>query len=100
VRIQPRQPWHTADYVFPGADNSVNFVVPLNVGIHWEIKDYWNETRYIIGMNYQSNLTFGEGLDGYNDPKSIFKNDGVDIYNMGTISVKYCFGPSHGFYRP
>ena len=95
VRIQP-----TTNYVFPGEGNSINLAVPLNVGINFEFKDSWNETRYILGVNYQSNLTFGEGLDGYNDPPEIFENNGFDMYNMGTISLKYCFGPAHGFYRP
>ncbi len=101
VRLQARQPWHPAEgYIFPGKDKSINLLVPLNAGINFEIKDSWNETRYILGVNYQSNLTFGEGLDGYNDPRPKFENYGFDMYNMGTISLKYCFGPSHGFYRP
>lgn len=100
VRVQPRQAWQTEDYIFPGVDNSVNLTVPLNMGINFEFKDSWNETKYILGINYQSNLTFGEGLDGYNDPPAIFENNGFDMYNMGTISLKYCFGPAHGFYRP
>ena len=101
VRVQPLvQPNQTVGYVFPGVNNSTNVTVPLNVGINFEIKDSWSETRYILGVNYQSNLTFGEGLDGYNDPPEIFENNGFDMYNMGTISFKYCFGPSHGFYRP
>lgn len=100
VRVQPRQPYQTEDYIFPGHDHSVNLSVPLSVGINFEFKDVWGETRYLLGFNYQSSLTFGEGLDGYDDPSDKFKNKGFDMYNAATVSLKYCFGPLHGFYRP
>ena len=99
IRVKPKVTPQDPVYVFPGKDQSINFLIPLSLGINYEIKDSYNETRYIIGLGYQSTLVFGEGLDGYNDDPKIFENNALDTYMMATIGIKYCFGPLHAFYR-
>ncbi len=79
-------------YTFPGDDKSTNIVLPINVGIDFYFPDGWGEIRYMINLNYQTNFVFGEGLDGYNDPKTIFKNSSPDLYNFLSVGFKYTFG--------
>lgn len=88
------------DYTFPGKDSGVNFVIPATAGINFNIVDGWSETRYIVSAGYQMNLTFGEGMDGFNDPPEKFENNYKDMYSYATISVKYCFGKRAAHYRP
>lgn len=80
-------------YTFPGESKSTNILVPLNLGIDFYFPDSWGDIRYILNINYQTNVVFGEGLDGYNDPKSKFKNLAPDMYNFLSIGGKYTFGP-------
>lgn len=80
-------------YYFPGKDKSTNLFVPVNVGMNFYFKDRNDNLRYIFNVNYQGNVTFGEGLDGYDDPQSIFKNHAPDIYTLFSVGLKYNFGP-------
>lgn len=77
---------------FPGKDKSTNLVVPFNLGINIFLNDSYGYMRYVVTLNAQSNYTFGEGLDGYNDPPSKFRNDSPDVYNVYSVGVKYFFG--------
>lgn len=77
---------------FPGQDKSNNLLVPINLGFNYFIKDGYGYMRYIININAQSNFTFGEGLDGYNDSSTKFKNYSPDVYNTYTIGFKYMLG--------
>jgi len=80
-------------HTFPGEDKSTNIVIPLNVGIDFYFPDSWGNIRYTLNVNYQANITTGEGLDGYNDPSYAgFKNVNPDIYNFLSIGFKYSFG--------
>lgn len=88
------------NYTFPGEDSGVNVVVPATAGIGFNIVDGWGETRYILSAGYQMNLTFGEGMDGFNDPPEKFENNYNDMYSYATLSLKYCFGRKGVFYRP
>jgi hypothetical protein len=88
------------NYTFPGEDSGVNLVVPATAGIAFNIVDGWDETRYIISAGYQMNLTFGEGMDGFNDPPEKFENNYNDMYSYATLSLKYCFGRKGVHYRP
>ena len=88
------------NYTFPGDDSGVNLVVPAMIGIAFNIDDAWDETRYIVSAGYQMNLTFGEGMDGFNDPPKVFENNFNDMYSYATLSVKYAFGRKGAFYRP
>ncbi|MNL25237.1 hypothetical protein D3C87_1467120 [compost metagenome] len=49
--------------------------------------------RYGLNLNYQSNITLGEGLDGYNNSPLKFKSGNPDIYSYVSIGLKYYFGP-------
>ncbi|HYK77598.1 MAG TPA: outer membrane beta-barrel protein [Daejeonella sp.] len=88
-----------SNYTFPGADAGINLQVPFMAGISFNIPDAWDETRYILSVGYQMNVIFGEGMDGFNDPPSKFKNYYHDMYSFSTISLKYCFGRKAPFYR-
>ena len=79
-------------YKFPGVDNSVDLMVPLRVGYEFKIYDDYNEPGMAIDVGYIHNIAFGEGLDGYNDPTSKFKNNSLDQYRQITIMFKYYFG--------
>jgi hypothetical protein len=96
TRIKP----DGSNYKFPGKDSGVNMVVPAMAGINFNIVDGWGETRYILGAGYQMNLTFGEGMDGFNDPPEKFENNFHDMYSFSTLSIKYCFGKYGVHYRP
>ena len=88
------------NYTFPGDDSGVNLVVPATAGIAFNIVDGWGETRYIVSAGYQMNLTFGEGMDGFNDPPEKFENNYNDMYSYATLNLRYCFGRKGVHYRP
>jgi hypothetical protein len=79
-------------YVFPGKDNSIAIMVPLRFGYEFRFFDSYDEPSMAIDIGYIHNLVFGEGLDGYNDPPSKFKNNATDQYSQITIGFKYYFG--------
>lgn len=85
------------NYEFPGNDKSLNTIVPLRIGYEFKIFDYDGAPRFAIDIGYQHNFTFGEGLDGYNDPSSKFKNNALDQYRQATIGIKYNFGPMSSY---
>ena len=80
-------------YTFPGKDKSMELVIPASIGYNYEMFDKWGYTRYIFFINHQFNVTFGENIDGYNDPPGVFKNASPDMYGLTTIGIKYTFGP-------
>jgi hypothetical protein len=79
-------------YVFPGHDNSIDPVIPFRFGYEFKIYDAYNEPSVAIDIGYVHSFVYGEGLDGYNDPSSKFKNNSSDQYRQITINVKYFFG--------
>jgi len=79
-------------YKFPGSDQSTNFSIPLRVGYEFKIFDSYNEPGWAIDIGYVHNIVFGEGLDGYDDPISKFKNNATNQYRQFTIGFKYFFG--------
>lgn len=79
-------------YVFPGKDNSINITIPLRFGYEFKIYNDYEEPYMAIDIGYVHSLVFGEGLDGYNDPESKFKNNASDQYRQITIGVKFSFG--------
>lgn len=93
VRYKPSWAAYDPGYgPFPGKDKGLNFWVPINLGFNYYINDGYGYVRYVININAQSNFTFGEGLDGYDDPSNKFKNYDPDTYNAYTIGLKYFFG--------
>lgn len=79
-------------YVFPGKNTSKNLVFPVNLGINFYFRDRSDIPRFAINVNVQSNVTIGEGLDGYDDSPLIFENGNPDIYNYYSVGIKYHFG--------
>ncbi|MDB5005630.1 MAG: outer membrane protein beta-barrel protein [Mucilaginibacter sp.] len=79
-------------YVFPGKDKSINYSISLRAGYEFKIFDSYDEPTYAIDLGYVHNVIIGEGLDGYNDPNSKFKNNALDQYRQITIGFKYFFG--------
>lgn len=79
-------------YTFPGKDNSVNFIVPLRFGYEFKFYNAYDQPNIRLDIGYQHNLTFGEGLDGYADPSTKFKNNALDQYRQITIGIKVNFG--------
>lgn len=79
-------------YVFPGKNNSISPTIPLRFGYEFKIFDDYNQPSFAIDLGYIHSFVFGEGLDGYNDPSSKFKNDSSDQYRQITIGFKYYFG--------
>lgn len=79
-------------YKFPGRSASYEMVVPLNLGINFYFPDRTGNDRFAINVNFQSNITVGEGLDGYDDSSTTFRNGFPDIYNFYTIGLRYHLG--------
>lgn len=91
--VRQRPSWsNDPGYTFPGKDKSVNLHVPINVGFNYFITDGYGYQRYVININAAANYTFGEGLDGYDDPSNKFENFSPDIFNAYTIGFRYMFG--------
>jgi hypothetical protein len=88
--VQRTAPNHV--YVFPGKDNSIDFMLPIRFGYEYKIFDDYNEPAFAIDATYIHTFAFGEGLDGYNDPSSKFKNNSIDQYRQFNITFKYYFG--------
>lgn len=80
-------------YIFPGSDQSNDLLVPLNLGINFNFTDRSGYARYGLNLNYQANITLGEGLDGYNDSPIKFKSGKPDVYTYISVGLKYYFGP-------
>lgn len=78
-------------YRFPGEDKSVNLSIPLRFGYEFKIYNAYDQPNVRIDIGYQHNIVFGEGLDGYNDPPTKFKNNAVDQYRQITIGLKINF---------
>ena len=79
-------------YVFPGSNSAIDLMVPLRVGYEFKIFDAFDEPSFAVDIGYTHNFALGEGLDGYNDPESKFKNNAVDQYRQIYIGFKYFFG--------
>ncbi len=80
------------NYTFPGKDNGLNPLVALRVGYDLKINNNFDEPRYHINIGYQYNVTFGEGLDGYNDDPKVFKNNSPDQYGQIMLVFRMDFG--------
>ena len=85
------------DYTYPGKDKSLNLSIPLRLGYQVKIYNEYDEPFMSIDLVYQHNIVFGEGLDGYDDPPSQFKNQHPDQYRNIGIVFKYNFGTIEAF---
>lgn len=71
---------------------SKDIYFPVNLGINFYFPDGEGYYRYALNLNYQTNITVGEGLDGYNDSKITYQSGKPDIYTYVSVGVKYNFG--------
>jgi hypothetical protein len=84
---------------FEGADSGVNFIIPLRFGYEFKFYNAYDQPNVRLDIGYQHNLTFGEGLDGYNDPPTKFKNNALDQYRQITIGIKVNLGGQGSYDR-
>jgi hypothetical protein len=68
-------------------------VIPLNIGMNYFFPDRYGQYRYVANINIQSNITIGEGLDGYDSTIATFRNGKPDIFSFFSLGIKYNFGP-------
>jgi hypothetical protein len=95
-----RDDLYNPGYTFPGLDKSVNIIVPFRIGYEFKLFNDFDEPQIRIDLSYQHNVTFGEGLDGYHDPVTIFRNDALDQFRQIKIGVKYNFGTITSYIKP
>jgi hypothetical protein len=86
-------------YMFPGLDHSQEPMASGRLGYSLKIYNAFDEPTYIITFCYIHNFDIGDGLDGYNDPTSKFKNKDTDHYRQLTIGVTYNFGAVQPYYK-
>jgi hypothetical protein len=79
-------------YVFPGSNSSINLDIPLRFGYEFKLYNYFNEPFIALDIGYVHSLVFGEGLDGYDDPSSKFKNNATNQYRQIQVGIKFYFG--------
>lgn len=79
-------------YSYPGPDRSTELVLPVSAGAIVHFRDFWGWRRFSVGVLYQHHFTFGEGLDGYNDPPQLFSNRHADSYGLWSVSATWNFG--------
>jgi hypothetical protein len=80
------------NYVFPGDNSGTNIMIPFRFGYEFKIYGEYNQPFMGIIAGYNHNVVFGEGLDGYNDPVSKFKNNALSQYRQITVGVRVNFG--------
>ncbi|MBB6273524.1 hypothetical protein HDF26_003984 [Pedobacter cryoconitis] len=86
------------DVYYPGENASKDIFFPLNLGINFFFPDRDGFYRYALNINCQSNVTLGEGLDGYDDSSVRHRSGNPDIYAFYSVGVKYNFGKM-GLYK-
>lgn len=79
-------------YRFPGKDRSLNLLVPIRFGYEFKIYNYDDEPFMSLSIGYVHNLTFSEGMDGYDDPSNHFKNNAQDMFSQVTVGLKFNIG--------
>lgn len=87
-------------YTFPGQDASTELMLPVRIGYEFKFYNDYQEPQTRVNINYQINWVYGEGLDGYNDPSTMFRNNYVDRYSLLSVSVKYSFGNPISYKKP
>ncbi len=90
--IQRKDPYNIPYGNFPGTDHSLNFMIPFRFGYEVKFYNYYDEPAFTVDFGYRHSLVFGEGMDGYDDPNNIFKNNSVNQYRQIYIGIKFNFG--------
>ncbi|MET3977983.1 hypothetical protein ABIB62_000549 [Mucilaginibacter sp. UYP25] len=84
-------------YMFPGTDSGVNLIIPLRFGYEFKFYNEYDQPNIRLDIGYQHNITFGEGIDGYADPTTKFKNNALDQYRQITVGIKVNFGGQNSY---
>ena len=79
-------------FSYKGNDVSNDLLIPISTGINYYFPDYAGRSRIGINLNLQYNVTLGEGLDGYDNSFTTFRNDRLDIYTYFSVGLSYKFG--------
>ena len=79
-------------YVFPGKDKSIDPMASFRGGYEFKIYNEFDEPYLRLDIEYVHNFVYGSGLDGYDDPSSVFKHEHSTQYRQITIGIKYSFG--------
>ena len=79
-------------FSYRGNDVSNDLLIPLNTGFSYYFSDYAGMPKFGINLNLQYNVTLGEGLDGYDNSFTTFRNDRPDIYTYFSVGLSYKFG--------
>ncbi|WP_170113510.1 outer membrane beta-barrel protein [Mucilaginibacter yixingensis] len=87
-------------YRFPGEDQSINTMLSVRMGYEVKIFNELDEPFMAVDLGYIHNITFGEGLDGYTDPPTKFKNNAPDQFRQITVGVKFFFGNPSSYVKP
>lgn len=95
-----RQSLSDIGYVFPGRDNSIEAMLVVRGGYEFKFYNQYHEPGVRLDIGLEENLAYGEGLDGYNDPPTKFRNNHVDRYAFVHIGLKYSFGIPISFRKP
>lgn len=95
-----RQSLSDPGYIFPGRDNSIEAMLVFRGGYEFKFYNQYHEPGVRLDVGFEENLAYGEGLDGYADPPSQFRNDHVDRYAFVHIGLKYNFGIPISFRKP
>jgi len=72
-------------------------MVPIRLGYEVRINNSYGEQFMALNFGVVTNVTWGEGLDGYNDPSKNFKNNAPDTYRQIFAGLKFNFGPSQSY---
>jgi hypothetical protein len=91
------QGYAAGTYKFPGSDNNKNPDINFRAGYEFKFYNEYDEPYLRLHIEYTHHLVFGEGLDGYDDPESRFKNNFPDQYREITIGMVYNFGLIRAF---
>jgi hypothetical protein len=81
-----------------GKRSSWDALVPVNIGLNYGFKEKNGYERLTVNLNFQSNFTFGEGMDGFDDNPLFSPNTNSDIYIFSSVGIKYKFGRV-GYYK-
>lgn len=92
TNLLPDATFPVGAYTFPGSNQSLNLMVPIRFGYEFKIYNAVDEPFIGLNIGYIHNMTWGEGMDGYTDPPSGFKNNSPDQYRQIVVGIKINFG--------
>lgn len=76
----------------PGVEHKIvayEIALPLNAGININLQRKWQEySTFMLNINYQTMVSFEDGLDGYIDNAS----NTNDVYTFFSVGLRFNFG--------